>query len=612
MAQQIVITSLEKTLTGGSGYGLAGASPNIPDPVRKRILSLAGYGFVRRSPSPVNWVGLRWETSSGPIGVLGRIAEAPNDYSGRDNFIAHFLLMQASETAAYHPGQILDRFAWITTWSGPARLLDPPRLPTGVPAYPFSPSPWEKAAGDRGFAGCAWDCLDAGKKLLFTHDQLDANQLKALVVETLSMAPVPRAWNLGFATHAEDYPEAQRCALLGTHGQSRLAQKWDLDGVPHLNLPAEAGAPPLLAPPGNGVNQARKSLFLLPEVRQARTTKTRSRSTGSSGQHEIFVDAEVLVASQAWPDAVPPPLNDLPPPAPETADPMKMVFPGAIGFFAGAIGTAALFSLVLLFFQPGRDKDAKGNQAGPGNGNANGAEPEKAEKKAEANNEGKDKGGPPAPGGGEIGPPQNGNPPQNPIEPIGQLLAQPIRAIAGVAELFRMPDGIGQAKDQWARQRLILSHLQNMPDWKADERALLRPDRFFILVRQLEAEKPRAPDPFTFEHLDQLKAPIDEIVWIMEGSRLAKSNRRSSALALLSLIANQDRVHAKWEELSKKQAEKDPKKPKFDTAFWRDHVEEFKKKLSKDDFDALNANFADTLKARLDDMRQTLEKYKNP
>lgn len=601
MAQQLVITSLEKTLSGGSGYGLAGASPGIPEPVRKKVLSLAGFGFVRCTPSPVNWVNLKIETLTGSISLIGRISEAPNDYSGRDNFIAHLLLIQPGELASFHPGQILEKFPWITSWNGPARSLDAPKLPIGLPSYPITPSTWEEITGDRGFAGYPWDCQELGTRFLFSHDKLDPNKLSGLLIESLSMAPPQRAWSLTFSTHAEDFPEAHKCTLVGTHAASRMAQKWDQERVAHWTFPISPGASSLVAPQGSAVIQARRQFTLLPEIRQSRSTQKANRQT------------ELLLDSEAVQEAVLNPINHVPappPPGPGTTDPWRMLFPGALGFFLGIICTAIPFILGLIFLLPSREKD----------GGIPGGEvrdPIKEKKGPEAN---KEKQNPQAIKGENQEPKE----PEKPIAekpvpwdnlaiaPLSRFAARPLEAAQKMIDLFRLPDGPAATKDQWVRQAALLARLQSLQGWSADQRALLRPDRFFILVRQLENEKPALEDPFSHSQIDLVKTPLDEVVWISAGARHLRSNDKSGSLALLSLVANQNRIRTKLESVTKQANEKGANQTKLDGAYWRDNREALKKRLHKDDFEILDPNFQDGFKNRLETIHEILEKYQTP
>jgi len=587
MAHQIVITSLEKTLTGGTGYGLAGATAGIPDVIRKKVLSLAAYGFVRRSPSPVNWVGWKLESAAGPMGVLGRIAEAPNDYSGRDNFLGHFLLVSPSEAAKTHPALILELFPWITTWKGPARGLEAPRLPLGSVTFPQNPSPWESVTGDAGWAGYGWDCLDGGGRFCFVHENLEDRQLRSLIIETLSMASAARAWNLSFSTHADGFPEGLRCAIQGTHAASSLAMRWDQEKQISLHLPVRAGQPAPRAPEGSSVLCARQGKPLPQEARQGRH---------QTQKHKIL---ETMVESEAIPLSEQPPQYSAPPPMVLGPDPWRPMVTGVLGFSLGAICMAIPMGVAMIAFWPSRDKDngvppvaEKGANADP---NPKKGDQNEGPKKDPAPDKGADPAGADAQANLEKG-----------LKQRWRLLGDTL----GLSQVFQIPEALNQQKAQWNQLHQQLVLFRTFGDWKADERALLRPDRFSMLVRSLSLEKPALPDPFSTERLNTLKDdPRDGIVWVCESVSTLARPQRSSALAWISFWENMGRVSEKEATLRKNSSAVAREKGKIDGAYWRQHREELKKVLTREDFENLDANFADNFRAKLDQLRASLEKY---
>ena len=230
MAHQFVFTSLEKTMAGNPGFGVAGMSPGLPEVLRTRMQGLVSYEGTSspqrtngtssltpttgRGQGAVNWFGLRIEGAARVHFILGRIGPTANDYSGRKNHIAHLLILDSQETLAVHPASLLREFPWMESWRGEARLLPVPVLP-GTAAIEPASRVWRRLTGDGGYAGAAWDALNTGRPFTFLHEGLDDITLKELVVETLSQAPNQEAWKLRFATLAGDFAECRQSDLAG-------------------------------------------------------------------------------------------------------------------------------------------------------------------------------------------------------------------------------------------------------------------------------------------------------------------------------------------------------------------------------------------------------------
>ncbi len=544
MAHQFVFTSLEKTLGGGPGFGIVGVSPGFPEALRTRSMGLVSYeglqsqNFATRVMAPVNWLGLKLDAGTKTFFVLGRIGSAPNDYSGRRNHIAHLLFLDHAEAASVHPASLLREFAWMDSWHGPARPLPNPVI-TGNPMVEPASRQWSRLTGDSGYAGAAWDAMENGKPLAFVHEGLSEAILKDLVIEALSQAPAADAWQLRFATLSGDFTEGKQSDLAGAALGSRQAELWSSQRIPHIVL----GSVPRILPKLSGVwaEGARNGRAVATNLSSRKTNSSinnsaRVRPTATIVPSE-FVESEAVSST---------PIKNLPigtqlrtqnPPP----DPMRLLIPGAIGFFLGMLFTGTLVSLGFFTYWHLRDQAQIAQEAAAQNFAAQ-AELQKVDKQ---NGEAGDKVAQNQPEAPKPNDPQTNKPledmqpPKVPEMIYPTFLKTPV-AFAKIAvglfghEPLPPPEIEAQAR--------MIRKLKNMQGFNAIEKELIRADRVWELSRMLQTVQPPLPDPFTHDRLDKLTTPQDEYAWVMEVAGLIPFGNKSAALAYLSLIANRDRI----------------------------------------------------------------------
>jgi len=544
MAHQFVFTSLEKTLGGGPGFGIVGVSPGFPEALRTRSMGLVSYeglqsqNFATRVMAPVNWLGMKLDAGTKTFFVLGRIGSAPNDYSGRRNHIAHLLFLDHAEAASVHPASLLREFAWMDSWHGPARPLPNPVI-TGNPMVEPASRQWSRLTGDSGYAGAAWDAMENGKPLAFVHEGLSEAILKDLVIEALSQAPAADAWQLRFATLSGDFTEGKQSDLAGAALGSRQAELWSSQRIPHIVL----GSVPRILPKLSGVwaEGARNGRAVATNLSSRKTNSSinnsaRVRPTATIVPSE-FVETESVSST---------PIKNLPigtqlgtqnPPP----DPMRLLIPGAIGFFLGMLFTGTLVSLGFFTYWHLRDQAQIAQEAAAQNFAAQ-AELQKVDKQ---NGEAGDKVAQNQPEAPKPNDPQTNKPledmqpPKVPEMIYPTFLKTPV-AFAKIAvglfghEPLPPPEIEAQAR--------MIRKLKNMQGFNAIEKELIRADRVWELSRMLQTVQPPLPDPFTHDRLDKLTTPQDEYAWVMEVAGLIPFGNKSSALAYLSLIANRDRI----------------------------------------------------------------------
>ncbi len=558
MAHQFVFTSLEKTIGGNPGFGVAGMSPGLPEVLRTRMQGLVSYegasssqrsnGHSPLSPSiahgSVNWFGLRIEVASRVYFIVGRIGPTANDYSGRKNHIAHLLILDSQETTTVHPASLLKEYPWIVTWQGEARLLPAPVL-GGTVAFEPASRLWRRLTGDAGYAGAAWDAMNSGRPFPFLHEGLDDATLKELVVETLSQAPSPEAWKLRFATLAGDFAECRQSDLAGAVVGSRHADQWVSQKVPYIYLSPNPQILPPLA--GAWAAQARLGRVAIPNETSRSKVVTRTRQRSEILQAEIVENepireacaSEILTPyalQQPVKQAAPPTYKPAPTPPP---DPWRLLLPGSIGFFLGVFTTGILLILGIYgmkWLSPVPGGGPKIDPVPGGNLKKMGENKKEAEgKPVLENRHDQEKKAPPGFHDGTL--------PafiQTPFKAARWMIGLGVREPADPVEI--------------EAQARMLRKFKNMEGLSRTERDLLRPDRFWELARILQSAMPPLPDPFTDERMNKLTTAEAEDDWIMEAAAMVPFASRNYALAYLSLLANRDRVTLRIKKISERAA----------------------------------------------------------
>ncbi len=153
--------------------------------------------------------------------VLSRICAAGLDYSGRNNKLAHHVVLDQSELSPAGPAWTIAQPGLLqTAWDGATRLL-----PGGkhVPAGQMSGGLcrlWQQVAGDAGWGGVLAEAAINQPKTPVTIIFRAGLDPLGLVAESLALLPPERRWAVTFSTYFTKLPpgvECQwRCALEGS------------------------------------------------------------------------------------------------------------------------------------------------------------------------------------------------------------------------------------------------------------------------------------------------------------------------------------------------------------------------------------------------------------
>ncbi|MSR42047.1 MAG: hypothetical protein EXS10_09145 [Phycisphaerales bacterium] len=216
MSFELIHTSVEKGLRGGTGFATAVATRGLPSGLEGALEELSAYDF-----EPTRAVGAdridhahRIVTVQGrSYSVLSRVSPCGNDWSGRPNRIAHHVVLDPSERAAAGP-------AWM--------LANMPCFADEVPATeerPFGPSirsensaerratAWPSAGFDVGWAGVvAKTLLDMPQSPCYLVLPPDSVVLP-LLEDLFGLLPDERRWHITFSTRYLRTPATSRCQL---------------------------------------------------------------------------------------------------------------------------------------------------------------------------------------------------------------------------------------------------------------------------------------------------------------------------------------------------------------------------------------------------------------
>ena len=122
MAFQLVYTSSPTSLTiGRTGFSTVARSKSMPEKLASAVERCGVYDVGQGevfSHTTVNYGGETWH-------VLTRMCDAGTDYTNRNNYIAHHIVIAQSETAKLaNPAEILAQWnGWFSKWEGEPRFV---------------------------------------------------------------------------------------------------------------------------------------------------------------------------------------------------------------------------------------------------------------------------------------------------------------------------------------------------------------------------------------------------------------------------------------------------------------------------------------------------------
>ena len=281
---ELVNTSLPNGLIPGShGFAAVAMTKGLPDALRTRLESYCAYSHRTSThdatyftENPVNWFHVTLPQGDH---VLGRVAPADFDYTGRTNRLARLLVFSKNEMPAIGGASVLKKESarLSEAWSGEVRWLESDKLTVGRLRLEFPPTncdapSWRAMFGNaeglnlaRGFARLlAKNLSTTGRTIYFktsTAFDGDGTKLLALFADLIDLLPVVDRRSVTFSTYPVALPQGTLCHLRGVYDRDRVfdasatTQPWvDCEkGVVHNAslLPLEEVKQRKLEPRGN-------------------------------------------------------------------------------------------------------------------------------------------------------------------------------------------------------------------------------------------------------------------------------------------------------------------------------------------------------------------------
>lgn len=198
MAWQLIFTSSPVSLTTGrTGFSTVARTSGMPEKLAAAVERCSVYEI----PSGAVYSHRILGSGSQKWHLLSRIKDAGTDYTNRNNFIAHHIVLSEREAASMraNAAEILGGWGgWLDSWDGVPRFVGPPegigeiRNSAGLPARG-----WESVFGDAGKAA-----LLASAPAKVRARASDARELLGLYSESLQLFTDPaRSWEIAFTTH---------------------------------------------------------------------------------------------------------------------------------------------------------------------------------------------------------------------------------------------------------------------------------------------------------------------------------------------------------------------------------------------------------------------------
>lgn len=233
---ELVNTSLPNGLLPGThGFATVAMTRGLADNLRRRLEDLSAYVHKTSAHdssyetlNPVAWSHLILPRGEH---VLGRVAAAPFDYTGRTNRLARLLCIQPPETAPANAAEALLRESayFSAPWEGEARWLEPDaglaaRFGLQPSRASRRPEAWINAFGEAdgshyaaGFAAMLRDATHQNGRpvVLVTSQQSDPDGRRALafISDLIALLPEDLQPSATFSTYPCAIPVGVKCAI---------------------------------------------------------------------------------------------------------------------------------------------------------------------------------------------------------------------------------------------------------------------------------------------------------------------------------------------------------------------------------------------------------------
>lgn len=155
MAYQLIFTSSPVSLTTGrTGFSTVARTSGMPEKLAAAVERCSVYEAARGAVYSHRILSVgsqKWY-------LLSKIKDAGVDYTNRNNFLAHHLILSPEEAVQLNsnPAEILLFWGgWLGSWSGEPRYIEPPQGLSEIKEKAELPArEWEKIFSDAGKPRC--------------------------------------------------------------------------------------------------------------------------------------------------------------------------------------------------------------------------------------------------------------------------------------------------------------------------------------------------------------------------------------------------------------------------------------------------------------------------
>ena len=216
MSLELVHSSVERGLRGGSGFSTVVVTAGMPPELEKILAELSAYDFDEKralGADTVEWAHRVVNVQGRSHTVLSRVAPCGADQSGRGNRVAHHLVVEPSERCEAGPAWSLERFgAFARTPPAPEERPVGPVIGVGELA-PRRAMAWHALGLDPGWAGVvARAVLDTPVAPIYLVFPRSVELLGAMC-DISSLLPRERRWLFTFTTRYQKSNGSAKCQV---------------------------------------------------------------------------------------------------------------------------------------------------------------------------------------------------------------------------------------------------------------------------------------------------------------------------------------------------------------------------------------------------------------
>jgi len=220
VSHEILYTSASQGLKPGSrGFCTVVSTAGMAKNLAERLESFSGYRHAfmaheaQAEQNPINYAHYHTTIGGRKYHILSRIADAGLDYTQRSNKLAHHVALEPSEIANAPGGPAWVMAAkgfFVEKWEGQVRTSPAGREPIGSDRPAQVCLRWKQLTGDAGWGGVLAESAHRKGALMSVIFPAGTPVLD-LVVESLSLLPTEKRWDVTFSTYFTKAPAGVDC-----------------------------------------------------------------------------------------------------------------------------------------------------------------------------------------------------------------------------------------------------------------------------------------------------------------------------------------------------------------------------------------------------------------